>query len=495
MPREHHPNGYRKHGRKPIGKRHPEARTQDYAEIWKPRWNEAEVRAQGERCMDCGVPTCMSGCPIGNRIPEWNDLVHRADWKAALEELHATNNFPEFTGFTCPAPCEKSCVLAVNNDPVAIKSIERAIVDRGWEEGWIQPEPPAQRTGYRVAVVGSGPAGLAAAQQLNRAGHHVTVFERDDEIGGLMTYGIPDFKFAKDRVRRRVGQLRQEGIEFVTNAAVGRTVDPARLFAEYDATCLAIGAQQHRVLPIPGAELEGVAYAMPYLRRANRRQAGKPVTDEPTARGKNVVVLGGGDTGADCVATALRQGAEQVVQISIRQQPPEERPADNPWPEQPQTYQKTYAIEEGGIEEFGINTTALLDTDGDGHVDQLQAERVEWAFDEHGRRADKTVLDPELHVPADLVLVAIGFSGPEATASFEEAGLALDDEGTFQTDGRMMTSVDGVFAAGDANMGASLVVWAIGEGRDAARTIDEYLCGHSDLPWSLQTPHPPLGRA
>lgn len=493
MPREHHPDGYRKHPRRPIGKRDPDARRDDHAEIWAPAWNDEQLRDQGERCMDCGVPTCMSGCPIGNRIPEWNDLVHRGEWKAALDQLHATNNFPEFTGYTCPAPCEDACVLAVNDDPVAIKSIERAIVDRGWEEGWIQPEPPAERTEYRVAIIGSGPAGLAAAQQLNRAGHRVTVFERDDAIGGLMTYGIPDFKFAKERVHKRVEQLRAEGIEMVTGVDVGQTVAPNALFDDYDATCLAVGAQQHRALPIPGAKLDGVVPAMDFLIRANRVQGGKSVDDEPTARGKNVVVLGGGDTGADCVATAHRQGAEQVVQISIRQHPPTERPPDNPWPEQPQTYKKTYAIEEGGVEEFGINTTALLDTKGDGRVDALQAERVEWSFDAEGRRADKTVLDPDVQIPADLVLVAIGFSGPEA-GPFESAGVALDEDGTFRTDDAMMTMREGVFAAGDAQMGASLVVWAIGEGRDVARCIDTYLTGASELPWSLRTRHRPLVR-
>ena len=490
MPREHHPDGYRKHERQPIGKRPPTERTADYDEIWRPDWSPEALQDQGERCVDCGVPTCMSGCPIGNRIPEWNDLVHRSDWKAALEQLHATNNFPEFTGYTCPAPCEDACVLAVNNDAVAIKSIERAIVDRGWEEGWIQPEPPAERTDHQVAVVGSGPAGLAAAQQLNRAGHRVTVYERDDAIGGLMTYGIPDFKFARHRVERRVQQLRDEGVQFVTGTEVGADLTPDQLRAGHDATCLALGAQGHRELPVPGTDLDGVLPAMDFLPQENRRQRGQPVPGGVTARGKNVVVLGGGDTGADCVATAHRQGANQVVQIGINEKPSADRSPDNPWPEAAQVHEKTYAQKEGGEEKFAVNTTALADCDGDGHVDELRAERVEWTY-ENGRRADKTVLDPDFRVPADLVLVAIGFTGPD-TNPFASMGVGRKDDGTFATDDRLMSDVDGIFAAGDARMGASLVVWAIGEGRDAARHIDRYLTGETHLPASLQTSNPPL---
>jgi glutamate synthase (NADPH/NADH) small chain len=520
MPREHHPDGYLRHVRRAIGKRDPEIRKGDFDEIWAPRWDAGALREQGERCLDCGVPTCMSGCPIGNRIPEWNDLVHRSDWKAALEQLHATNNFPEFTGYTCPAPCEDACVLAVNDDAVAIKSIERAIVDRGWEEGWIQPEPPAERTGLAVAVVGSGPAGLAAAQQLNRAGHRVTVYERDDAPGGLMTYGIPDFKFARSRVERRVDQLCAEGIAFRTGTEVGVDVDPARLQAEHDAVCLALGAQRPRALSVEGRSLGGVVPAMAFLTAQNRRQnrprnqaqdrgqdqaqdrgqdRGQERGQErvraaggPTAAGKNVVVLGGGDTGADCVATAHRQGAAQVVQIGINQRGPAERPDDNPWPEAAKTYTKTYAQQEGGREVFGVDTRRLVDTDGDGAVDELRAERVEWTYVD-GRRAGKTVLDPDLRIPADLVLVAIGFTGPDA-APLAEAGVGRAEDGTLDTDERLMTGAEGVFAAGDARIGASLVVWAIGEGRDAARQIDRYLTGGSDLPASLQTRNPPLGR-
>lgn len=441
--------------------------------------------------MDCAVPTCMGGCPIGNIIPDWNDLVYRDDWKAALDRLHATNNFPEFTGYTCPAPCEPSCVLAYNDDPVTIKSIERAIVDRGWEEGWITPRPPDERTGYRVAIVGSGPAGLAAAQQLNRVGHAVTVFERDDEIGGLMRYGIPDFKFAKEDVDRRIDQLEREGISFRTGAELGGNVPVDTLTREYDAACLAVGAQQQRDVDLPGRDLDGVHLAMDYLVGENRRQAGKPVERGTHAAGKDVVVLGGGDTGADCVATAHRQGADQVVQIDINHRPPETRPPDNPWPEQPETYRETYAQEEGGDEEFALRTRALVDRDGDGHVECLRADRVEWTYDDDGARIDETVLEAGLEIPADLVLIAVGFDGAEANP-FAELGVETAPDGTIRTDDRKMTDAEGVFAAGDACRGQSLVVWAIGEGRDAARYIDAYLTGDSALPASLDTPNPPL---
>jgi len=490
---EKHPDGYLKHPRITIKKRAPEERVKDYNQIWAPDWDNQHLRDQGERCMDCGVPTCMGGCPIGNLIPDWNDLVHRDDWKNALKMLHATNNFPEFTGYTCPAPCEDSCVLSINDDPVTIKNIERAIVDRGWEEGWITPKPPKERTNKNVAIIGSGPAGLAAAQQLNRAGHRVTVYERDDVIGGLMSYGIPDFKFAKRQVARRVNQLIEEGIEFKINTEIGTDVPVEQIFAGYDSTCLAIGAQRHRDVVIPGRELNGIHFAMPYLIEENRRQSGKPAAQGISAEDKNVVVLGGGDTGADCVATAHRQGARQVVQISINPRKPLERLDDNPWPDQPLIYKKTYAQEEGGKEEYGLNTLAFTDVNNDGRVDHLQTEKVEWTYDENRRRVDKTVIEPGIHIPADLVLIAIGFAGPES-GPFAEAGFEFKENGTFVTDETMMTSVEGVFAAGDANLGQSLVVWAIGEGRDAARHIDKYLMGETHLPSSLRTVNPPLNR-
>jgi glutamate synthase (NADPH/NADH) small chain len=490
-----HPNGYLKFARKPIGYRDPGVRTDDYQEIYAPVWDETHLREQGMRCMDCGVPTCMGGCPIGNIIPDFNDLVSRGDWRAALDRLHATNNFPEFTGYTCPAPCEPACVLALNAEPVTIKSIERAIVDRGWAEGWIVPQPPKRSTGKRVAIVGSGPAGLAAAQQLNRAGHAVTVFERDDEIGGLMVYGIPDFKIAKHQVARRVDQLRQEGIVFEANANIGVNIAFQELREKFDAVCLAIGAQQPREVPLPGREFEGIVLAMDYLTKENRRQAGRRVDEMIDARGKNVVVLGGGDTGADCVATAHRQGAKQVVQISINPKVLD-RPSDNTWPEWPLIYRKTYAIEEGGVEEFSVDATAFIDDNGDGRVDFLTVDRVEWTYEKwNGRpaRRDRQVIEPGLKTPADLVLIAIGFQGPEC-GPFAHTGIEITSRGTIRIDRNMMTTVPGAFAAGDANRGQSIVVWAIGEGRDVARYIDIYLTGSSQLPTSLRTPNPPIGR-
>lgn len=488
---EPHPDGWRQHDRRAIGKRPPDDRRTDYEEIWTPEWDEAHLQAQGARCMDCAVPTCMSGCPIGNIIPDWNDLVYRDDWKDALDRLHATNNFPEFTGYTCPAPCEPACVLAINDEPVTIKSIERAIVDKGWEEGWITPSEPGQRTEYRVAVVGSGPAGLAAAQQLNRVGHSVTVFERDDEIGGMLRYGIPDFKITKDHVERRVDQLRAEGIEFRANTAIGDDVAVGTLTREFDAACLAIGAQQQRDIDIPGRDLDGIHFAMDYLIQENRRQAGKALDTEISANGRAVVVLGGGDTGADCVATAHRQGARQVVQIDINPRPPETRRETNPWPEQPHVYRRTYAQAEGGVEEFEIDTRACCDRDGDGHVEYLRADRVKWEVDDGGGRQRQTVVDPGLEIPAELVLIAIGFRGAEASP-FADLGIQTGPDGTIRTDDRMMTDVEGVFAAGDATRGQSLVVWAIGEGREVARSIDVYLTGGTDLPASLDTHNPPF---
>ena len=486
---ENHPDGFLKRSREPIGKRAPQRRRYDFRQIHEPRWRPEELQGQSERCMDCGVPTCMGGCPIGNRIPEWNDLVYRGQWHMALRRLHATNNFPEFTGYTCPAPCEPACTLSINDEAVVIKDIERAIVDKGWEEGWIVPQPPAVRTGKRVVVVGSGPAGLAAAQQLNRAGHTVTVLERDDAIGGLMTYGIPDFKFEKYQVRRRVAQLEAEGIDFRTRVEVGTDVAVETLRHDYDAVCLAIGAAAHRDLLLPGRQLHGVHYGMDYLTAENRRQAGKP-TNGPHASGQHVVVLGGGDTGADCVATAHRQNAASVTQIGIRAKAPLSRGPDQPWPWQPTIYEPSYAIEEGGEEVFGVETTAFLDNNDDGRVDALDAQKVKWDLDAEGRRVGKTVLETGLRIPADLVLIAVGFAGP-VLEPFNEAGLNTSGRGTIATNRELETNQAGVFAAGDCRLGASIVVWAIGEGRDVARRIDRYLTGTSRLPASLDTTNPP----
>lgn len=485
---ENHPEGFLKHSRKPIPRRDPRKRVLDYHEIYSHSWSESHLRNQGERCMDCGVPACMGGCPIGNIIPEWNDLVYRGHWRAALDCLHATNNFPEFTGYTCPAPCEPACTLAYNGDAVTIKSIERAIVDKGWEMGWIMPQHAVGHTGRKVAIVGSGPAGLAAAQQLTRAGHEVTVFERDDTPGGLMTYGIPDFKFEKFQVARRIKQLSDEGVHFLCNIAVGRDVSLAHLQHQFDAICLAIGALRQRDIDLPGRHLRGIHLGMEYLVAENRRQAGRD-THFIDARGKRVVVMGGGDTGADCVATAHRQRAAQVVQIGIRPMDPRQRPEHRPWPLPAHVYEQTYAIEEGGVEEFSLDTLAFLDESSSGAVEALAAERVCWTLDERGRRVRRTVTESGLRIPADLVLIAIGFSGPQLNG-LECDDLNLTANGNLSTDSEMMTSTDGVFACGDARRGQSIVVWAIGEGREAARLIDTYLMGESQLPPSLQTRNP-----
>jgi glutamate synthase (NADPH/NADH) small chain len=490
---DRHPDGFLRHPRRPLDYRDPAERIHDYREVYAPDWDPAQLRVQGERCMDCGTPTCMAGCPIGNLIPEWNDLVSCGSWREALERLHATNNFPEFTGYTCPAPCEPACTLAVSDAPVTIKNIERAIVDMGWREGWIRPEPPARRSGFRVAVVGSGPAGLACAQQLNRAGHAVVVFERDDAIGGLMSYGIPDFKFDKRKVARRVAQLAQEGIGFRTGVEVGRDPSLAALRGRFDAVCLAIGAGNPREVAVPGRTLGGVELAMDFLTAENRRQAGLSVARPIDARELDVVVLGGGDTGADCVATAHRQGARSVTQVSIRDRPPERRDARHPWPWLPMTYATTYALEEGGQDVYGLNALAFLDENGAGRVDAVLAERVAWRYDAGGRRLGKRVLESGIRLPAELVLIAVGFSGPRLEA-LAGSGLEVTPEATLARDPELMTALPGVFAAGDAAMGQSIVVWAIGEGRDAARSIDLYLTGETRLPCSLRTPNPPLHR-
>ena len=486
---ERHPRGFLESGRQSIGYRDPALRVRDYQEIYFPQWHESALRTQGRRCMDCGVPTCMGGCPIGNLIPEWNDLVSRGHWREALDRLHATNNFPEFTGYTCPAPCEPACVLAIDDAAVAIKSLERAIVDKGWEAGWIVPEPPPRRSGFRVAVVGSGPAGLAAAQQLNRVGHEVTVFERDDVAGGLMTYGIPDFKFAKHRVARRIRQLQAEGVRFVTGALVGREPTLDALRRKFHAVCLALGALKPRDLAVPGRELGGVAFAMPFLVQENRRQAGRPVVEPLLAVDKRVVVLGGGDTGADCVATANRQGAASVTQVDINLVRPQQRPPDNPWPEPPVTLQRTYAQEEGCVDEYGFETLAFEPGATAGQVGAVRGQRVSWTYTPRRRRVEKTVLAEDVVIPADLVLVATGFAGPDL-APFDGA-VGATGAGTLAADATMQTPLEGVFAAGDARMGQSIVVWAIGEGRDVARAIDIHLRGESPLPVSLRTVNPP----
>jgi glutamate synthase (NADPH/NADH) small chain len=459
-------------------------RVRDFKQVLLPFPADA-LRKQGARCMDCGIPFCHQGCPLGNLIPDWNDLVYRDRWKEASERLHATNNFPELTGTLCPAPCEGSCVLGINDDPVTIKAIELAIVDRAWEEGWIKPEPPVVRTGKTVAIVGSGPAGLAAAQQLARAGHAVTVFERDDRPGGLLRYGIPEFKMEKRVLDRRIRQMAAEGVTFVTGAHVGVTVEVARLRADFDALVLTGGATAPRDLPIPGREHAGIHFAMEYLTLQNRRCQGEAISDERfiTARGKRVVIMGGGDTGADCLGTAHRQGARSVHQLEILPRPPEERAPDNPWPQWPNTYRVSSAHAEGGERVYSVSTRRFLG-DAQGRVSALEAVEVE-LLRENGRMAFTEKPGAELTLPCELVLLAMGFVGPERPGMLEALGVRLTERGTVWRDQRWMTSVPGVFTAGDMQRGQSLIVWAIAEGRSAARGVDGYLMGRSDLPAPL----------
>ncbi|MDO8751246.1 MAG: glutamate synthase subunit beta [Dehalococcoidia bacterium] len=475
--------GFQEYRRQPPQRQPVLERVKHWQEFYQP-WPEPNAREQAARCMDCAVPFCHTGCPLGNIIPDFNDLVYRGRWEQALDRLHATNNFPEFTGRICPAPCEASCVLSINQDPVTIEYIEKAIADRGFAEGWIKPQPPAQRTGKRVAVVGSGPAGLAAAQQLNRAGHTVTVFERDNYIGGLLTLGIPDFKLDKGVVQRRVDIMAQEGITFKTGVNVGVDLPAGELLATFDAVCLTGGATESRDLPVPGRELKGVHLAMEYLTQQNRLVAGEkaPSRARITAEGKRVVILGGGDTGADCLGTAHRQGAEVVHQFEILPEPPSARPADNPWPYWPLVLRLSAAHEEGGLRDYAISTKRFSGRNG--RVQKLHAVKVEWQRDATGRFAMKEIPGTDFEVEADLVLLALGFTHPE-NYLLKGLGVELDPRGNAKAGPDMMTSVPGIFAAGDLRRGQSLVVWAIAEGREAAHHLDKYLMGSTKLPRSL----------
>ncbi|HXG15415.1 MAG TPA: glutamate synthase subunit beta, partial [Calidithermus sp.] len=436
-------------------------------------------------CMDCGVPFCHQGCPLGNLIPDWNDLVYRDRWAEAIERLHATNNFPEFTGKLCPAPCEGACVLGINDDPVTIKAVELAIIEHAFEHGWVAPRPPAVRTGKRVAVVGSGPAGLAAAQQLNRAGHWVTVFERADRIGGLLRYGIPEFKMEKRFLDRRLALMEKEGVVFQPNADVGVSLPVAELRREFDAVVLACGAGQPRDLPVPGRELGGIHFAMEYLTLQNRRCEGDTIPDEAfiTARDKRVVIIGGGDTGADCLGTVHRQGARSVHQFELLPRPPDTRAPDNPWPQWPNIFRVSSAHEEGGERWYSVSTQRFLG-DAQGRVRALEAVRVE-TVREGGRVTFRPLPGTEFTLEVDLVLLAMGFLGPERRGPIEELGLRLTERGTVWRDENWMTSVPGVFTCGDMQRGQSLIVWAIAEGRSCARGVDLYLMGRSDLPAPL----------
>ena len=478
------PTGFFESDRQPPERRSPVDRKKDYQEFYEP-WEEEQVREQGSRCMDCSVPFCHMGCPLGNVIPEFNHQVYKGDWEGALNTLLSTNNFPEFTGRICPAPCEASCVLSINSDPVTIEYIEKEIVERGYENGWIKPQPPAKRTGKKVAVVGSGPSGLAAAQQLNRAGHLVTVMERSAYIGGLLSLGIPEFKLEKNVVQRRIDLMSAEGITFLTNTYVGVNFPVDQLLFEFDAVCLACGSTQARELDVPGRDLDGVHLAMEYLSQQNRVLSGEdiPLDERIEAEGKRVVILGGGDTGADCLGTAIRQGAEVVHQIELLGEPPEERPANNPWPEWPQVTRSSPAHDEGGMRDYSILTKAFSGSDG--KLEKLHAVKVEWKPGEDGRPFMEEISGSEFEIETELTLLAMGFLHPEHDGMLDQIGLDLDGRGNVALDGNRMSSVPGVFAAGDATRGQSLVVWAISEGRETARSIDLYLMGETSLPHSL----------
>jgi glutamate synthase (NADPH/NADH) small chain len=468
--------GFLEFERQDPSKRPAGERVRDYREFELPIVQE-DLAKQGARCMDCGVPFCNTGCPLGNLIPDWNDSVYRTEPEVAIQALHATNNFPEFTGRVCPAPCEAACVLGINDDPVSIKLIERSIADRAFADGLIKPQPPRQRTGKKVAVVGSGPAGMAAAQQLNRAGHTVTLFERDDRIGGLLTYGIPDFKMEKSLVERRVQQMTAEGVIFKTSVDIGRTITADQLRADFDAIVLCIGSRKPRDLEVPGRELSGIHFAMDFLTQQNKRVAGDTVPDAEAilATGKNVIVIGGGDTGSDCIGTSHRQGAKSVTSFEIMPRPPEERAGSTPWPLWPLQLRTSSSHEEGGSRDWSVSTERVSGENG--KITKLHCVKVEFKGGKFER-----VAGSEFEIPADLVLLAMGFVHPEHPGIVEGLGLTINGRGNIQVDGNFATNQKGVFAAGDCQRGQSLVVWAIAEGRKAARAADIFLMGRSELP-------------
>ncbi len=465
----------KKHPTRPVAER-----VHDWREVYLP-YPEASLKDQAARCMDCGIPFCHNGCPLGNLIPDWNDLVYRDRWRAAIDRLHATNNFPEFTGRLCPAPCEGACVLGINNDPVTIKAVEVSIVDRAFDEGWVVAQPPDARTGKRVAVVGSGPAGLAAAAQLNRAGHWVTVLERADRIGGLLRYGIPAFKLEKKFLDRRITLMTEEGVMFRTNANIGVNMSVDELRREFDAIVLAGGATRPRDLPVPGRELSGIHFAMEYLTLQNQRCEGDAIDEERfiTAKDKHVIIIGGGDTGADCLGTAHRQGAKAIHQLELLSRPPDERATGNPWPLWPNIFRVSSAHEEGGERLYSISTTKFTG-DERGRVTRLHGGKVE-IVSAGGRMEFKPVPGSDFELEADLVLLAMGFLGAEQNGMLSQLGVKMTDRGNVWRDAEWMTSVPGIFAAGDMQRGQSLIVWAIAEGRSCARGVDHYLMGRSDL--------------
>jgi glutamate synthase (NADPH/NADH) small chain len=473
--------GFLKFKREDLPYRPVQERVKDWREVTIPI-SEEKVKVQGARCMDCGVPTCHWGCPVDNLIPDWNDLVYKGRWKEALERLHRTNNFPEMTGRVCPAPCEVACVLGLIEPAVSIKLNEYSIIEKGFAEGWVKAEPPKVRTGKKVAVIGSGPAGLAAAQQLNRAGHWVTVFEKNDRVGGLLRYGIPDFKLEKRTIDRRMAIFKEEGITLKTNAHVGVNVKVEDLLKEFDAVLLAGGSEKPRDIPVPGRELKGIHFAMEFLPQQNKRVAGDTVAADKsiTAQGKRVVVLGGGDTGSDCIGTSHRQGAASVTSFEILPRPPETRAKDNPWPEWSRILRLSSSHKEGGSLDYNILTKKF--TGENGEVRQLHAVRIEWEKDETGKMKMVEVPGSEFVIETELVLLALGFVHPVHDGMVQQLGVQLDARGNVQVDANHMTSKEGVFAAGDMAIGQSLVVRAIKQGRTAARGIDLYLMGETQLP-------------
>jgi glutamate synthase (NADPH/NADH) small chain len=473
------PKGFLKVQERELPKRRPvPVRIMDFKEVYENQ-DPSQLRRQAGRCMDCGVPFCHSGCPLGNLIPEWNDLIWRGEGRQAIERLHATNNFPEFTGTLCPAPCEASCVLGINQPAVTIKQVEVSIIDQAWANGWVTPHPPERLTGKTVAVVGSGPAGLAAAQQLTRAGHTVAVYERDDRIGGLLRYGIPDFKMEKKRLDARLAQMQAEGTRFRAGVTIGVDIPWDDLRSRYDAVVIATGATVPRDLPIPGRDLLGVHFAMDYLVQQNKVVAGDHVAPQITAEGRHVVVIGGGDTGADCIGTAHRQGALSVTNLAIGIQPPSERPDHQPWPTTPTLFEVSSAHEEGGERMYLASTVEFLANDA-GEVRALRVAETEYL---DGRRVPKSGTERE--IPADLVLIAMGFTGPETDTLHGQLRVPLEN-GVVERDGDYATSEAGVFVAGDAGRGQSLIVWAIAEGRAAASAVDRYLEGETQLPFPVK---------
>jgi glutamate synthase (NADPH) small chain len=479
------PRGFLRTPRQTPQRRPVDIRIRDWREVYHD-FGHDRLEQQAGRCMDCGIPFCHQGCPLGNLIPEWNDLVWQQEWLNALDRLHATNNFPEFTGTLCPAPCESACVLGINSDPVTIKQVEIEIIDRAWDEGWVSPQRPAAGTGKKVAVVGSGPSGLAAAQQLTRVGHEVVVFERADRIGGLLRYGIPEFKMEKRRLDRRLEQMRAEGTQFRTGVTVGVDITAEQLRAEYDAIVLAGGATIARDLPIPGRDLDGVHQAMEYLPLANRVQQGDITSAPISAEGRHVVVIGGGDTGADCVGTAHRQGALSVTQLEIMPMPPSMRPDHQPWPTYPMVYRVSSAHEEGGERLFSVSSQEFLG-DAEGRVRVLRLMDVR---QQDGKFVP--VEGSERELPCQLALLAMGFVGPQREGLLEALAVELDQRGNVARDADFMTTVDGVFTAGDMGRGQSLIVWAIAEGRSAAAGVDRYLTGRDILPAPIATTDRPM---